>query len=444
MATIQSDLYIPARLEKERGLPFFELSVDLNRAYTLTSVAQIAGHYCSSVLDSPMGTIFVDRNGKPPLELRWRSDQISKDCRVDDLFKKASITHAFRTRNLVLWSEGDRSHTEVSRYLRRFFPGTHQRSVAFLPITSLGDAPVGVICMVLLHLDRLSAEFRDDMLRLGNLVSGCVARARAYDEALAGRIEAESISQRKEEFLSVLSHELRNPLAPILGWAIALSSGSLPAEKHSLAVEGIVRNTRALSYLIDDLFDVARISSGKLRLELAEMRIQEVVREALTAVQQGTEKKKLRISTDISEGIGPILADSRRIRQVIINLLNNAVKFTPGGGTITLKVLRDGNAVQITVSDTGKGIPPSFLPFVFDRFQQEYHAAKANGAGLGLGLTIVREIVELHGGTVQAHSLGLDRGATFTVRLPVRKHKNGVCMNRNRRGASSPSPPGRA
>src|SRR5262249_18369505 len=153
----------------------------------------------------------------------------------------------------------------------------------------------------------LNSDFRGDMHRLGNLISSCIARARAYDEALAGRIEANASSQRKEDFLSVLSHELRNPLGPILGWAIALSSGTLEADKQSVAVEAIVRNTRALGYLIDDLFDVARISSGKLRLELSEMRIQEVVREALTAIQQNMEKKKLRISTDISEGIPPFL-----------------------------------------------------------------------------------------------------------------------------------------
>jgi signal transduction histidine kinase len=434
MAIAQSELFITDRLEKERVAPFHELLIDVNRAYTLTSIVQIVGRYCSTVLDSPIGMMFVERNDQPPLVLRWRSDHLSKECRSDDLFKKGPITHAFRTGSLILWSEGDRAHTDISRYLRRFFPGPHQRTIAFLPIGPTGEAPVGVIAMVLLHLDRLNSEFRTDMHRLSNLVSECIARARAYDEALAARIEAENLSQRKEEFLSVLSHELRSPLAPILGWAVALSSGTLPAEKQSLAIEGIVRNTRALSYLIDDLFDVARISSGKLHLELAEIRIQEVAREALTAIQQTIERKKLRISTDISEAIPPFLADARRIRQVVINLLNNAVKFTPEGGSITLKVLRDGHAVQITVSDTGKGIAQKFLPFVFDRFRQEYHADKTKGSGLGLGLTIVREIVELHGGAVQAHSPGLDRGATFMVRLPLRKHKNSVSGNRGRNG----------
>jgi signal transduction histidine kinase len=221
----------------------------------------------------------------------------------------------------------------------------------------------------------------------------------------------------------VISHELRNPMTPILNWAVALSSGSLPADKQTFATEAIIRNVRSLNYLIDDLFDVARISSGKLRLELAEIRIQEVAREALTATQQMAESKKLRITTDISEGIPRFLADPRRVRQVLVNLLNNAVKFTPGGGSITLRVTRRRGHVECTVADTGKGIDPEFLPFVFDRFRQENRSPKTKGAGLGLGLSIVREIVELHGGSIKAHSRGADQGATFIVRLPLRRHR---------------------
>lgn len=212
-------------------------------------------------------------------------------------------------------------------------------------------------------------------------------------------------------------------MTPILNWAVALSSGSLPADKQTFATEAIIRNVRALNYLIDDLFDVARISSGKLRLDLAEIRIQEVAREALTATQQMAESKKLRITTDISEGIPRFLADPRRVRQVLVNLLNNAVKFTPGGGSITLKVTKRRGAVECTVADTGKGIDSEFLPFVFDRFRQENRSPKTKAAGLGLGLSIVREIVELHGGSIKAHSRGADQGATFIVRLPLRRHR---------------------
>jgi len=212
-------------------------------------------------------------------------------------------------------------------------------------------------------------------------------------------------------------------MMPILGWAVALGSGTLPAEKQNLAIEGIIRNVRALNYLIDDLFDAARISSGKLRLELAEMRIQEVAREALSAIQHTAEGKKLRISTDISEAIPPFFADSRRVRQVLMNLLNNAVKFTPEGGSIALKIVRRGGVVQCTVSDTGKGIEPRFLPYVFDAYRQENRSTRSRSAGLGLGLAIVREIVILHGGTIKAHSSGADQGATFILRLPISRRR---------------------
>src|SRR5689334_6526572 len=138
MATAQSELFIPYRLEQERTTaPFYDLLVELNRAYTLTSVTQVVGHYCNSVLDSPIGLMFVERSDKPPVLLRWRSDQVSKECRPDDLFKKGPMAHAFRTGNLILWSESDRTHMDISRCLRRFFPGSHQRTIAFLPISSL-------------------------------------------------------------------------------------------------------------------------------------------------------------------------------------------------------------------------------------------------------------------------------------------------------------------
>jgi len=278
--------------------------------------------------------------------------------------------------------------------------------------------------MVLLHSDDFTRDLQHEVLVLGQIFAGYISRAKAYDEALAARAVAENENRRKEEFISTLSHELRNPLTPILGWALALNSGTLSPEKQNLAIEGIARNAKALNSLIEDLFDVARISSGKLRLDLAEVRIQDVARDALAAVQQAAENKKLRTSTDISEGVPALLADSRRIRQVLINLLNNAIKFTPSGGTISLRVARHGEVVECGVSDTGRGILAEFLPFVFEPFRQETRALKAKAAGLGLGLAIVRQIVELHGGTIKVHSRGRDQGATFVMRLPIRRHKH--------------------
>jgi signal transduction histidine kinase len=221
----------------------------------------------------------------------------------------------------------------------------------------------------------------------------------------------------------VLSHELKNPMTPILNWALALNSGTLPADKQNLAIDAIVRNVRAMNYLIDDLFDVSRIASGKLRLQPSEIRIQEVAREVLSSIQPGAESKKLRMSTDIEEGIPPFLADARRLRQVLTNLLNNAIKFTPSGGSVSLRIRRHDDCVECLVSDTGKGIEHKFLPFVFDKFSQENACGRGTAVGLGLGLAIVREIVRLHGGSIKASSGGRDKGATFLVRLPMRTRK---------------------
>jgi signal transduction histidine kinase len=272
------------------------------------------------------------------------------------------------------------------------------------------------------------SSMQNDLIRVGHLLSGCIVRARAYEDALAARLTAEKIIRQKDEFFSIISHELKNPMMPILGWAVALSSGTLPPEKQNLALEGIVRNVRALNYLIEDLFDAARISTGKLRLQPAEIRIQEVAHEVLAAIGPAAEARKLRVSTDISGAIPPFIADPRRLRQALTNLLNNAVKFTPEGGSISLKVLKRGESIECTVSDTGKGIEPKFLPFVFDKFSQENHSLKNRSAGLGLGLSIVREIVHLHGGSIKASSEGIDKGSTFTLLLPMHRRRGRTAL----------------
>jgi signal transduction histidine kinase len=411
----------PGPVRKSGGPAVHELVVNLGRAQTLSSVGETVGAYCSNTYRSPAGMIFVERDGGLQLVSQWCSRRISKKHLAEDMIKNGPVSHVFRTGESILWPQERRSRY-ASRYLRRLLPLFSRPSVAFVPISAPVQRPVGVLAVVL--RDEEAPEARVHLHRLGQIISGCIVRARAYDESLAARAKAENANQQTEEFLSVLSHELKNPIMPILGWAVALGSGTLAVDRQNVAIDGIVRNVRALNHLIDDLFDAARISAGKLRLELGEMRIQEVVRDALAGIQQTAEDKKLRISTDISEAIPPFFADCRRVRQVLTNLLNNAVKFTPGGGSIALKVVRRRDAVECIVSDTGKGIEPSFLPFVFDRFRQENRSSKAKCAGLGLGLAIVREIVALHGGSVKAYSEGTDKGSIFILRLQLRRRRH--------------------
>ncbi len=233
------------------------------------------------------------------------------------------------------------------------------------------------------------------------------------------RAEAERANRIKDEFLAVLSHELRSPLNPILGWSQLLIGGKLSAAKTAQAFETIERNARLQSQLIEDLLDVSRILQGKLRLNVAPVNLATIILSALETVQLAAEAKKIQIQTILNPDIGLVVGDTGRLQQIVWNLLSNAVKFTPEGGRVEVKLTQIAREVQIQVSDTGKGIIPDFLPYVFEHFRQEDGATTRKFGGLGLGLAIVRQLIELHGGRVFAESPGEGQGATFTVRLPL-------------------------
>jgi CheY-like chemotaxis protein/nitrogen-specific signal transduction histidine kinase len=239
------------------------------------------------------------------------------------------------------------------------------------------------------------------------------------DERLRSALAAaEEANRLKDEFLAVLSHELRTPLNAILGWARMLRAGTLPAENVPRALETIERNAQAQAQLIEDLLDVSRIVSGKLRLEMRTVDIADVVRETLETVQPTADARGVALTSAIGS-VGPVSGDAHRLQQVIWNLLSNSIKFTPRGGTVHVGVQQDGGLVRISVTDTGQGIDREFLPYVFDRFRQAAAGAKTKRTGLGLGLAIVRHLVEAHAGSVNAISDGHGTGATFAVELPV-------------------------
>jgi signal transduction histidine kinase/ActR/RegA family two-component response regulator len=233
----------------------------------------------------------------------------------------------------------------------------------------------------------------------------------------AARREAEAANQAKDEFLARVSHELRTPLTAVLGWAQMLQSERLPAEqaRHALAV--IERSARAQRQLIEDLLDVSRIVSNRLRIAREPVPLAAVVDQALDAVRPEAAARKIQIESVLSDS-GLVLGDARRLEQVVWNLAWNAVKFSQASSKITVRLTRDGGHLVLTVADTGVGIPSAFLPHVFEWFRQADPAARSQ-AGLGLGLGIVRHLVQLHGGSVRAESRGEGRGATFVVRLPI-------------------------
>jgi len=243
--------------------------------------------------------------------------------------------------------------------------------------------------------------------------------ARMFELATWERQRAEEANRAKDEFLAVVSHELRTPLTAILGYCGMMRLGKLSDARRVHAFEVIDRNARAQAQLVEDLLDISRIVSGKLRLEVRETDPREVLRAALEAVRPAALAKGIRLEVD-AEPVGEILADPDRLQQVAWNLLSNAIKFTPTDGRVTARLRREASGITLQVEDTGQGIAGAFLPYVFDRFRQGDASSKRAHGGLGLGLAISKHLMELHGGTMDAQSDGTGKGATFIARLPVR------------------------
>jgi signal transduction histidine kinase len=235
----------------------------------------------------------------------------------------------------------------------------------------------------------------------------------------AARVEAERANLAKDEFLALVSHELRTPLNAVLGWAMLLKGGTLDEEKRARAVEAIERSARTQLQLIEDLLDVSRAIRGKLTITRRDLDLVEVARAALEVVQPTAQERGITLEAAGVAAPAPISGDRARLQQVIWNLLTNAVKFTPRGGTVTLRVHADDTGPTLVVEDTGAGIAPELLPHLFERFRQG-DLRGGRSQGLGLGLAIVRHIVGLHGGTVTAASDGPGKGSRFTVQLPAR------------------------
>jgi PAS domain S-box-containing protein len=244
-------------------------------------------------------------------------------------------------------------------------------------------------------------------------------RARLLEAERAARLDAEHVSRMKDEFLATLSHELRTPLNAILGWSQILKRTGADDEDFEHGLEAIERNARSQTQLIEDLLDMSRIISGKVRMDVKRVGLAEIVDAAVESIAPAAEAKKVKLEKTFDPLAAFVSADPGRLQQVVWNLLSNAVKFTPSGGTISIAVERVNSHMQMRVSDTGKGIRPEFLPFVFERFRQEDASTTRRYGGLGLGLSIVKHLVELHGGSIEVSSPGEGQGSTFTIALPV-------------------------
>jgi len=244
-------------------------------------------------------------------------------------------------------------------------------------------------------------------------------RGEAARREAAARTEAEASNRAKDEFIAMISHELRTPLGAILIWTQLLRNEQLDDAATTRALGMIERSTKTLAQLIDDLLDVSRIIAGKLRIEPKPVDLPSVVDAALAAAQLPAEGKNIRIDYVVEASLEAVSGDPGRLQQIVSNLLANAIKFTPEGGRVEVKLGRSRSHARLTVSDTGIGIDPAFLPYIFERFRQADSTSTRTQKGLGLGLAITRHLVELHGGSIEASSAGEGRGATFTVTLPL-------------------------
>lgn len=266
------------------------------------------------------------------------------------------------------------------------------------------------------ELEQSVQELRAEMTRRERAESEL---ERLLEREKAARQEAEEAGRLKDEFVATVSHELRAPLNAILGWVRMLHAGGLDREAADKAVETIERNAENQARLVDDLLDMSRIISGKLTLDVRLFDPAAIINAAIETIRPAAAARKIAVRVELDPAARWISGDPNRLQQIIWNLLSNAIKFTPKGGAINLKLGQDESQVVISINDTGQGISPDFLPYVFDRFRQADSSSIRRHGGLGLGLAIVRHLVELHGGSVAADSAGAGKGATFTVRLPI-------------------------
>lgn len=296
--------------------------------------------------------------------------------------------------------------------------GLRPQSSLSAPMAVMGRI-IGTIEVQTYETAAYRAEHATAIRMAANLTAVAIENVRLLERESTARAIAEESNRLKDEFLATVSHELRTPLTAILGWSRMLQGGSLDSEMAARAIETIKRNAKSQAQIIDDILDVSRIITGNLYLELNPVEIAPVLEAAVNVVRPTADAKGINIEVKLEPEPAAVPGDVNRLQQVFWNLLSNAVKFTPAGGRVTVSLRHVDSQVEITVADTGQGITPQFLPFVFDRFRQADSTSTRQHGGLGLGLAIARHLVEIHGGSIAASSDGPGTGAKFTVRLPL-------------------------
>lgn len=377
------------------------------------------------------GLVTQVRHGRPRLRafgemvtLLWADGNYTGAIHLEELWNDLQRTHSFSLfcaypMNGFGGEKFLEPHSGVCTVHSRVIPA---ESYADLPTP---DARLRAIAQLQQKANWLESEITERQKAEERLKASLVSEQMA-------RAEAESANRLKDEFLATVSHELRTPLSAILGWSHMLRKGRLDEATRARALETIDRNAKAQAQLVEDILDVSRVITGRLRLNDGLVDLAAVINSAVDSVQLAADAKEIHLEVILDPSARHITGDASRLQQVVWNLLSNAIKFTPSGGRVVVKLEHVNSNVQIRVSDSGPGVDVDFLPFIFDRFRQADGTIARRSGGLGLGLSIVRHLVELHGGTVEAESKGNSGGAVFIIRLPLAKTKPG----KNNRRAS--------
>ncbi|MGQ0763345.1 MAG: ATP-binding protein [Acidobacteriota bacterium] len=297
------------------------------------------------------------------------------------------------------------------------YQSTFVKSLLMVPVPS--HNPLGAIGVYWARQHRPDEREVALLETLADSAHLALINTQLYEQTRASREQAEEANRLKDEFLATVSHELRTPLNAMLGWTRILRNGNLNQETVERALEIVERNARSQAQLVEDLLDVSRIISGQMPLNVQPVDLGTVIQAAIDSVRLAAEAKSIRFTTILDPLAGPVSGDPTRLQQIIWNLLSNAIKFTPKDGTVRVQLARNNSHLEVTIADNGVGISAEFLPHVFDRFRQADSTLTRLQGGLGLGLAIVRHLVELHGANVEAHSAGIGKGATFTIRFPL-------------------------
>ena len=399
----------------------YALSASLSEALTLDAVAKAIvsrSRFVAGASAASVALLNDDRTALTTLHSEEYPDQVVDEWQSFAVGPGLCWEEALRTEEPVLVSSFGEWQVR--------FPASASlgadcgfASLAALPLL-VDDAPIGVLMFHFVAPVAFDPEYRAVLVAVAHHSAQAIDRARLYESAQQARLDAEAANRSKDDFLSIVSHELRTPLTAVLGWASMLRKGGLDAPRTTRAVDAICSNASRQADLIDELLDVSRLVGGRAEFELRDIDLRDTLRGVVEAVMPVAEAKGIEVCLGAHPTV-PVTADPRRLEQVFLNLLTNAVKFTPPGGRVAIDATICGATVEIRVTDTGSGIDAEFLPFVFDRFRQGADRDAHSEGGLGLGLFIARQLVDGQGGTIRAESAGSGQGSTFVVTLPVTK-----------------------